>query len=386
MSRRSLQAIVDGLLRMPFRVKPLYEPGVWGGQWLVRRRSVPGPIANCAYGLEIIAPEQSILVSAGRTTVEIPFNLLMETVAEPLMGSGTHARFGSFFPVRVSYDDTWEGGNLSIQVHPHTRYMRTRFGEPLHQAEMYYIFEARPGSIVHLGLREGIDPREFRRLAKESSRRGTRFDYRRFVNTVPAVKGDILLIPPGTVHGAGADELVLEISSTPYRYTFKIYDYRRPDLDGSFRPLSTTHAFNVVRWERTEPWVQRHLVPEPRLLRAGRGWKEHVIADSPSFHHVVHRIELDDAYSDDTRGTFHLLTLVEGGEVTIVPKSRPDAARRLALSETALVPAAVGAYRVVAAGGVKCRVVKSFPRAPRGAPRAQARAPRSGPRVVERRR
>ena len=87
-----------------------------------------------------------------------------------------------------------------------------------------------------------------------------------------------------------------------------------------------------------------------------------MIADSKFFHHVVHRVAFDAAYPDDTRGTFHLLVLVEGVRVTIVPRGRTDAARPLALSETALVPAAVGAYRVVNEGAGPCRVVKAFPR------------------------
>ena len=361
-SRRDLRSMVDAILGAPLRVKPLYEPGVWGGQWLIRQRKVPGRLANCAYGLELIAPEQSLLVSLGGTTVELPFNLLTETAPERVMGAETCRRFHGRFPIRISYDDTWQGGNLSVQVHPPTQYMRSRFGEPMHQAEMYYLFAAAPGSLVHLGLREGIDPGEFRRKALASESRKARFDHRRYVHTVPARTGDILLIPPGTVHGAGADELVLEIGSTPYRYTFKIYDYRRPDLDGRFRALSLEHAFDVVRWERTERWVRSHLLPVPRLLRSGPGWREHVIADSRFFHHVVHRVEFDAAYPDDTRGTFHLLVLVEGERVTIVPRGRTDAARPLALSETVLVPAAVGAYRVVNGGAGPCRVVKAFPR------------------------
>jgi mannose-6-phosphate isomerase class I len=362
LSSWNLRALVDAALHAPLRVKPLYEPGVWGGQWLIRQRKVPGGLANCAYGLELIAPEQSLLLTVDGTTVELPFNLLMETAPERVMGEEACRRFANRFPIRVSYDDTWRGGNLSIQVHPPARYMHSRFGEPMHQAEMYYLFAASRGSFVHLGFREGIDPGEFRRQARESESRKTRFDHRKYVNMVPARKGDILLIPPGTVHGAGADELVLEIGSTPYRYTFKIYDYRRPDLDGGFRPLSTEHAFNVVRWERTERWVRSHLLPEPRLLRSGPGWREHVIANSRFFHHVVHRIEFDGSYTDDTRGTFHLV-LVEGSHVTIVPRGRPGAARPLALSETVLVPAAVGAYRVVNRGARPCRVVKAFLRA-----------------------
>jgi hypothetical protein len=361
-SRPDLHRLLRELLRSPLRVKPLYEPEVWGGQWLIRNRKIPGRLPNCAYGLEIIAPEQSVLVEADGTVLEIPFTLVVETESKLVMTERTCARFGRFFPIRLSYDDTWGGGNLSIQVHPTTAYARRRFGEPLHQAEMYYLFEAKNGSRVHLGLRDGIDVEEFRRRAMESEARRDRFEHLRYVNTVAARKGEILLVPPGTVHGSGADELVLEIGSTPYRYTFKIYDYRRPDLDGGFRPLSLDHAFRVLKPSRTERWVRANLTPTPRTLRSGPGWHEEVIADSPFFHHVVHRVAFRDSYRDDTNGTFHLLNLVEGNRISIEPVRRGGVERPLALSESVLVPAAVGAYRVRNLGTRPCRIVKVFPR------------------------
>ena len=366
LSRRSLLSLVEGLVRMPFRVKPLYEPGVWGGQWLKERRSLPRTMINCAYGFEIIAPEQSVRASIGAARVEIPFTLLMATAASEVMGEKACRRFRAQFPIRFCYDDTWKGGSLSVQVHPPAGYMRSRFSEGMHQAEMYYIFDAEPGSRVTLGLREGIDAAAFRRAAEESEARRARLDHGLYVNTVPARKGDILLIPPGTVHGAGANELVLEISSTPYRYTFKIYDYCRPDLDGSFRPLSLGHAFAVIRSERTERWVNAHLMPSPRLLKAGKGWRAYVIADSRRFSYIVHRIDFAASYPDDTGGTFHILNLVEGEKALVLPRAGASAGRPIAFSETILVPAGVGAYRVINQGSRPCRIVKAFPRMQEG--------------------
>jgi len=362
--RESLTALVDALVQTPVRVKPLYEPGVWGGQWLKRNRGLPKSMINCAYGFEIIAPEQSVKVACAGTTVELPFNLLMELASREIMGTSASRRFGDLMPIRFAYDDTWDGGFLSVQAHPTTRYMRSTFNEKWHQAEMYYIFESKPHSVVHLGLREGVGRDEFYRVARESERTRTPFDHREYVNVVPARKGEILLIPPGTIHGAGADNLVLEISSTPYRYTFKIYDYCRPDLDGRFRPIHIEHAFNVIKFFRKERWVAENLNPSPRLLRSAKSngtvWKEYVIADRREFFHVVHRIEFTRSYEDGTRGKFHMINLVEGTSVVVRPKNNPDAGRRMALSETLLIPQSVGDYEVINEGPVPSKVVKGF--------------------------
>jgi mannose-6-phosphate isomerase class I len=364
LSRDCFCTLVECLLKNPVRCKPLYEPGVWGGQWLKRHRNLPGSMDNCAYGFELLGPEQSVLVECGTATLDIPFNLLMETHGRIIMGKKAQRRFGDFFPIRFAYDDTWEGGNLSLQAHPTAHYARTRFNEPEGQAEMYYIFACMPGTINHLGLKEGVRRRDFIQAVKESESSRTQIEYARYVNIIPAMKGEILLIPPGTLHGAGANELVLEISSTPYRYTFKIYDYCRPDIDGSYRPIHIKHAFKVLKFFRKQRWVARNLKPEPKLFAIGKSggacWDEYTIADRREFSYIVRRIEFESRYEDDTNGGFHILNLVEGESVTVRAKSGGLVDMKMAFSETVLVPSAVGPYEVQNDTGVPCKVVKSL--------------------------
>jgi len=359
-----LLELIDEVVKSPLRIKPLYEPGVWGGQWLKRNRGLPDSMINCAYGLEIIAPEQSILAVAGGTCLELPFNLLMENSCDRIMGTHACRRYRKEFPIRVAYDDTWEGANLSIQDHPTSKYMKSYFNENLHQAEMYYIFDTYPDSIVHLGLKEDADKEEFLQAARKSEAERKPFDHTRFVNVLPAKKGSIYLIPPGTVHGAGANELVLEISSTSYRYTFKIYDYCRPDLDGTFRPIHIDHAFNVIKFFRKEKWVSENLTPEPKEYRKRTtekgSWTEYTLADRREFYHIVHRVEFDSWYEDTTDKGFHILNLVEGDIVSVRSLTNPEKTRDMAMSETVLLPKAVGPYEVINKGKKPCKIVKVF--------------------------
>lgn len=359
--QRTLRYVLDAISTIPFRAKPIYESGIWGGQWLIRQRGVEG-LENCAYGLELIAPEQSVLVRTGQITLDLPFNLIKDSCMSNLMEKRTIRKFHGDFPIRFAYDDTWGGGNLSIQVHPTTGYIKAQFGERLHQAETYYMLDAKQGSIVHLGLQEGIDEEEFRSEMRRSERENAVLDYTEFVQVHDAKKGDLFLIPPGTVHGAGANEIVLEISTTPYRYTFKIYDYRRSDLSGPSRALSLQHAFKVIKYFRKGIWVKENLIAKPMLLRSGKGFAEYSLLDRREFQHAITRVEFDARYDDSTRDGFHILNLVEGEFAAVRRKGDDRNIRTFAFSETVLIPHAFGDYDIVNLGTKRCAVLKSLVR------------------------
>ena len=79
-------------------------------------------------------------------------------------------------------------------------------------------------------------------------------------NTLPARKHDHFLIPAGTIHCSGANSMVLEISATPYIFTFKLWDWGRPGLDGRTRPVHLDHGAANIRWNRDTEWVRKNLL------------------------------------------------------------------------------------------------------------------------------
>ena len=359
LSTKNLQKITTALASMPFRLKYLYEPGPWGGQWLKKIRHLHQDWANCAWSYEVIATEMSILAGVEDTVIELPWTTFLYLQYDRIMGDVPRRRFQGQFPIRFDYLDTMDGDDLSIQVHPGTKYIHDKFGEPYHQGEMYYIVDAKEGSTVNLGLNEDTDLQEFKAAAVRAEQQGIKFNYSDYVNKVPVKKHDILMIPPGTVHGSGKGLVVLEVSATTYRYTFKIYDHLRPDLDGVMRPIHIEHAFNVIRPFRRTKWVKENLIQEPQLLREGPGWKEFVIADRREFFHVVYRLEFDERAEDDTAGFFHILTLVEGESVIIRSLEDADKCIPMRYSETVIIPACLGAYEIVNQAAGACKVVKS---------------------------
>ena len=68
--------------------------------------------------------------------------------------------------------------------------------------------------------------------------------------------------------------MVLEISATPYIFTFKLWDWDRLGLNGLPRPIHIKHGLANIQWNRDHDWVARNLVSPVRQIASGEGWRE----------------------------------------------------------------------------------------------------------------
>jgi mannose-6-phosphate isomerase class I len=183
---------------------------------------------------------------------------------------------------------------------------------------------------------------------------GRAFDPERYLQAHDGVQHQLYLIPAGTPHASGAGNVVLEISATPYLYTLRLYDWLRANADGELRPVHVKHALANLDSTRRGAAVLRELIPEPRLVRSGPGWREIELGRSPEFFFAVHRLEFDGEIVDDTADRFHVLNLVDGDDATI--ETAAGDVHALAYAETIVVPAAVGPYRLRGKG----KAIKAF--------------------------
>jgi mannose-6-phosphate isomerase class I len=358
MSGDSLRAGLTTLSQNCFRVRPWFAPGPWGGQWMKEHfTDLDQSVPNYAWSFELITPENGLVLTSGGEQLEFSFDLLMFQHYREVLGRAAE-RFGYNFPIRFDYLDTIEGGNLSVQVHPQTEYMRAQFGEPFTQDESYYITTCTPGAQVYLGFRNGVDPAAFRREVETSQQQGITIDIDYFVNRVDAAPHDLFLIPSGTIHGSGVNNLVLEISATPYIYTFKIYDWMRRDLNGNLRPLNIERAWQNLDFTRQEAYVASQLCPQPQTLREGDGWREVAVGTHDALFYAVHRYEFEQLMDVTTDGRCHIMNVVQGAAVIVEVANGYRA--QFNYAETFVIPAAAGSYRLIAVGDQPCKVVVAF--------------------------
>ena len=228
--------------RQPFRVVPFFDPGPWGGQWMKQTFGLPDGPVNYAWCFDCVPEENSLLLGFGKTCVEVPALDLVLYRPRELLGDFIVGKFGTEFPIRFDYLDTMQGGNLSLQVHPLRQYIREQFGMDYTQDESYYMMDTGDGAAVYLGLKENVCPEEMERdLRMAQQDENAPFPAEKYVTAWPARKHDHFLIPAGTIHCSGKNGVVLEISATPYIFTFKLWTGDGLDwMDVHARSISNT--------------------------------------------------------------------------------------------------------------------------------------------------
>lgn len=356
---------IEETARTPFRVVPFFDPAPWGGQWMKEVCGLDPEKGNYGWCFDCVPEENSLYFEVNGVRFELPSVDLVLLKSRELLGEPVEARFGKDFPIRFDFLDTVGGGNLSVQVHPTTQFIRESFGMYYTQDESYYLLDAKEGASVYLGLKTGIDKDVMVHDLCEAQKGELVFDTEKYVNRLPAKKHDHYLIPGGTVHCSGSEALVLEISSTPNLFTFKLWDWQRLGLDGKPRPINVERGKCVIDWKRDTEYVYEHLANHFTPIGEGDGWREERTGLHPNEFIETRRHWFTKPVTHYTNDSVNVLNLVEGEEAIIESPTNAFKPFVVHYAETFIVPAGVGEYTISPYGksaGQECGTIKAYVR------------------------
>ena len=365
--RKAYDEIIQTLLKYPIKEVDYYQPGPWGAYRFKDFVEVEG-LENNAWHLAV-GPDLSVLIDIGaEAMLNIPFSDLMQ-YSEGLVGKYIHETYPSLFPAHIAIDDgyfpepqPYERTSMPMHNHPGTDYVKRHFNEPLGRYETYYIAEAFEGATTWLGYRESTDTEEWEAKCRESDNKALIENWQDYVCKWDTRAGDLFLIPPGSVHGHGGNQIVLEMDTCPSipatEYSFFQHDFARNTWNDRSKTMTAKpmrmhleHAFDNDRWRR-ESFVRDNQCAVPKVVR----WtKDYCMERYSTLSEMPFEIERFHFYSRAENDTyskfFHVVCLTIGKHAVIRSKSNPEYKTGLKYMQCAIIPASFGEYEIISSDG-----------------------------------
>jgi mannose-6-phosphate isomerase len=302
----------------PLKFKTIFKDKLWGGQKIntILRKDF-GDLPNCGETWEISGVVGNVSVVADGALTGQTLNELIDTFGADLLGGQVKERFGNEFPLLVKFIDA--NDDLSIQVHPDDKLAKERH-DSFGKTEMWYIFQADPGSKLIAGFNRPLTKEEY----LEYFNSGKLMD---ILNQEEAQADDVFFLPAGRVHTIGKGLLLAEIQQTS-DVTYRIYDFDRTDDQGNKRELHVEEALDAIDYEH---------YPEYKTSYSDKKNEPVSLVDCQYF--TTNKLDFDKSASRDYSDldSFKILVCMEGAaEVTFAGSAYP-----IGKGEAMLIPATI---------------------------------------------
>lgn len=371
--RAAYDEIITTVLKQPIKEVKIYQPGPWGAYRYKDFWDIPGLACN-AWN-ELAGPELSILIDFGaKKMLNVPFVALMQ-YADQFVGSYLNKNYPGLFPLDIWLDDGYfpkpepaERISMPIHTHPSTDYIKRNFNEPIGRYETYYIAEAYEGANTWISYKDDVDLEEWERKCRDSNNLTPIENWKEYMANFDSNVGDLYLIPPGTAHGHGGNQMVLEMDTCPSisgtEYSFFQYDFARNSWDDSTKTMTgkpckmhLNHGFSIDKFRR-ESWAKDRLRPRAKVVRWTKEYYMDRFASLPEMPFEIERMHFDQRAENSTEGKFaHILTLTVGKCVTIRSKANHKLTTDIDLFQSCTVPASFGEYEIINPDGGHSTVV-----------------------------
>lgn len=360
--KSAYDCVIQTMLEYPVKEVPIYQPGPWGAYRYKDLFDVPG--LECNAWNELAGPELSMLIDVGaEEMLNMPTMNLMQ-YSHRFVGQHIAETYPALFPLDVWLDDGFfpkpekaERISMPMHSHPSTDYIKRHFKEPLGRYETYYIAEAYEGANTWFGFKDDADLEEWERLARESNNLKEIPNWKDFIANHDSNVGDLYLIPPGTTHGHGGNQMVLEMDTCPSvaatEYSFFTYDFARPSWDDTTKTMTgkpvkmhLDHGFDNDKCVR-ESWAKEHLRAKPKVLKWTKDYQHEIYSSDVRMPFDVERFHFSTFAENDTAQKFmHIVTLTVGDSIVIRSKKNPQRSMKLLKFQSAIIPASFGEYLV----------------------------------------
>ncbi|MBR1573896.1 MAG: class I mannose-6-phosphate isomerase [Bacteroidales bacterium] len=308
----------------PLHFRPWLRSMVWGGDRIAPFKGVSSDRADIGESWEISAVEGHLSVVENGPLAGRDIRELAAEYQGKLLGDKVFAATGEEFPLLIKFIDARQ--DLSIQVHPDDAMAERLYGPGRKgKTEMWYVVSATPGAYLLSGLTRAITPEDYVRLVEEH----------RITDVLARhelTPGDVFFLPAGRIHAIGAGSFVAEIQQTS-DYTYRIYDYDRPGLDGKPRELHTELAKEAIDYQVYPSYKTDY---EPRRNAAVE------LVRCPYFTTTL--LDLDAPMEQDLSGldSFLVVICVGGAGSLSMDGGTPEPIRQ---GETLLLPACARSVR-----------------------------------------
>ncbi|MBO5206700.1 MAG: hypothetical protein IJ488_07410 [Clostridia bacterium] len=372
--RAAYDEIMSTLVKYPIHEVKIFSPGPWGAYRYEQMDYGVEGLANNAWN-KIAGPELRILIDfGGERSISMPMLNAMQ-YGEELVGALINKQYPGLFPLDIWLDDGWhptkqpaERISMPMHIHPSSKYVQDNFNEPLGRYETYYIAEAYEGANTWMGFKDDADIEEWERLCEQSQNITPIENWKDFIANWNSKEGDLYLIPPGTMHGHGGNQMVLEMDTNPSingtEYSFFEYDFARPSWDDNKKTMTgkplkmhLEHGRNMEKTRR-ESWVKDNLLSTPLVFK----WTPEYFLDRYKSYSVmpyhVERMHFERRGEYSTEGKFmHMFTLSVGSRVTVRSIKNPELSAECDKFQTLVIPASFGDYEVINEAGGRATCV-----------------------------
>lgn len=305
------------------KFQPILKDKVWGGEKLVQVLDKESDRKDMGESWELsdVKGDTSIVINGDLKGKDLK-ELILEFKSD-LMGKKVYNHFGENFPLLIKFIDAKEA--LSIQLHPHDDLAKKRHNS-FGKTEMWYVMQADDNANLIVGFKKTVSPEEYLHHLENK----TLTD---ILNIDEVNKGDVYFIPTGRVHAIGAGVMLAEIQQTS-DITYRIYDWDRPNPDGTYRELHTEEALEAIDYTakasyKTTYSKQQNVASE--------------IVSCPYFTTNILPLNGNISVNHSQKDSFVIYMCVEG-KVEFVYNTQKESLQK---GETILVPAAIKELEII---------------------------------------